>query len=60
MRKGDHQSHQKGGRPAVAGSTLKDHNDYMRSWNVEVKREVALMSQSHKWVGTLFDQSPGE
>lgn len=58
MRKDDHQSHQKGGKPTVARSTLVDHNDCVRSWNVEDKREVALMSQSHKQVGILFDQGP--
>lgn len=60
MRKDDHQSHPRGGRPVVAGSTLRDHNDHMRSWNVEVKRTVALTSQSHKWVAILFDWDLGE
>lgn len=60
MRKDDHQSHPKGGRPAVAGSTLEDHNDHMRSWNVEVKRKVTLTSQSHKWVAILFECNLGE
>ncbi|XP_078304092.1 leucine-rich repeat-containing protein 74A isoform X2 [Panthera onca] len=35
MRKEDCQSHQEGGRLAVARSTRVDHNGCMRSWNVE-------------------------
>ncbi|XP_019282810.2 leucine-rich repeat-containing protein 74A isoform X11 [Panthera pardus] len=35
MRKEDCQSHQEGGRLAVARSTCVDHNGCMRSWNVE-------------------------
>lgn len=49
MGKEDCQSHQEGGRLAVARSTRVDHNGCMRSWNVE---EVTLKwLLSHKVAG---------
>lgn len=49
MRKEDCQSHQEGGRLAVARSTRVDHNGCVRSWNVE---EVTLKwLLSHKVAG---------
>lgn len=59
MRKDDCQSHQEGGRLAVARSTQMDHNDCVRSWNVESEMKVAPKSQSHRRVGILSTGLPG-
>jgi hypothetical protein len=48
------QRHGEGGRPAVARSTHMDHNDCMRSWNVEDEMKGAPKSQSRRWMGILL------
>lgn len=59
VRKDHCQSHQEGGRIAVTRSTHMDHNDCMRSWNVEAEMKVAPKSQSRRRVGILSTGLPG-